>query len=84
VAGAVVKLRREPSLSLDRARMAALAAAIVIGLQLAADYWAFLYVAWVVPLIGCSVLSECALIEAAPEPSTQVAGRLEPAGAVAA
>ena len=39
------------------ARMAALCAAILIGLQLAADYWAFLYLVWVMPLIGLSVLS---------------------------
>ena len=38
--------------------MAALCAAILIGIQLSADYWAFLYLAWVIPLIGVSVLSE--------------------------
>jgi Glycosyltransferase family 87 len=55
VAGAVVKLRREPVLARDRARMAALTAAILIGLQLAADYWAFLYLVWIMPL-ACSAL----------------------------
>lgn len=55
IAGAAVKLRQEPELGRDRARMAALTAAILIGLQLAADYWAFLYVVWVVPL-ACSAL----------------------------
>jgi hypothetical protein len=50
VAGAVVKLRRESALARDRARMAALTAAVLIGLQLAADYWAFLYLVWVMPL----------------------------------
>jgi len=55
IAGAVVKVRQEPALAQDRTRMAALAAAILIGLQLAADYWAFLYLVWVVPL-ACSAL----------------------------
>ena len=52
VAGAVMKLRREPELARDRARMAALTASVLIGMQLAADYWAFLYLVWVVPLIS--------------------------------
>ncbi len=38
--------------------MAALAAAILIGLQLSADYWAFLYLAWIVPLVGLSLLAD--------------------------
>jgi hypothetical protein len=36
--------------------MAALSAAILIGLQLAADYWAFLYLVWVMPLVCLSLL----------------------------
>ena len=56
IAAAVVKLRLEPELAQDRARMAALVAAILIGLQLSADYWAFLYLAWIMPLVGVSLL----------------------------
>jgi hypothetical protein len=55
IAGAAVKLRQDPELGRDRTRMAGLVAAILIGLQLAADYWAFLYLVWVVPL-ACSAL----------------------------
>jgi hypothetical protein len=55
IAGAVVKLRQEPDLARDRVRMAALTASILIGLQLAADYWAFLYLVWMVPLV-CAAL----------------------------
>lgn len=55
IAAAVVKLRREPELARDRARMAALSASILIGMQLAADYWAFLYLVWIVPLV-CGAL----------------------------
>jgi hypothetical protein len=83
IAAAVVKLRQQPELARDRARMAALTAAILIGLQLAADYWAFLYLVWFVPLIACSVLARGEVAAPAPEPSTQLAGRLEPAGAPA-
>lgn len=56
-AAGAVRLRRDPTLAGDRARIAALAAAILIGLQLAADYWAFLYVVWVTPLIALSILA---------------------------
>jgi hypothetical protein len=55
IAGAVVKLRREPELARDRARIAALSASVLIGMQLAADYWAFLYLVWIVPLV-CGAL----------------------------
>ncbi|MBV9802808.1 MAG: hypothetical protein JO130_06445 [Solirubrobacterales bacterium] len=58
IAGAVVKLRREPDLARDRARMAALSASILIGLQLSADYWAFLYLVWMVPLVCYALYAE--------------------------
>jgi Glycosyltransferase family 87 len=57
IAAAVIALRRDPALAEQPARMAALMAAILLGLQLSADYWAFLYVAWVAPLIVLSLLS---------------------------
>ena len=58
IAAAVVRLHLEPSLARDRARMAALTAAILVGLQLSADYWAFLYLAWIVPVVGVSLLAD--------------------------
>ena len=58
IAAAVVKLRLEPTLAGDRTRMAALTAAILIGLQLSADYWAFLYLAWIMPMVGVSLLAD--------------------------
>ena len=57
LAAGAVRLRQEPALAEDRQRMAALAAAVLIGLQLVANYWAFLYVVWFVPLVALSVLS---------------------------
>jgi hypothetical protein len=58
IAASAVKLRLEPALANDRPRMAALTAAILIGLQLSADYWAFLYLAWFVPTVGVSLLAD--------------------------
>jgi len=83
IAAAMIKLRQEPDLARDRARMAALSAAILIGLQLSADYWAFLYLAWVLPLAVVSLLADsrasaqaveaCLAIGAAPEPPAAIA-----------
>jgi hypothetical protein len=64
IAAAVVVLRRDPGLADQPARMASLMAAILIGLQLSADYWAFLYLAWVVPMVVLSLLSETADVRA--------------------
>jgi hypothetical protein len=58
IAAAAVKLRQQPDLARDRARMAALTASILIGLQLAADYWAFLYLVWIVPLACAALYSD--------------------------
>jgi hypothetical protein len=57
IAAAVVRVRQTPELACDRARMAALAAAILIGLQLSADYWASLYVVWIAPVLCASLLA---------------------------
>jgi hypothetical protein len=56
IASGALKLRRDPEWGQDLTRVAALAGAVLIGLQLAADYWAFLYVCWVLPLLCISVL----------------------------
>lgn len=65
IAVAVVKVRREPDLALDRNRMAALTAAILIGLQLSASYWAFLYLVWVVPLVSCALFADVTVLQPA-------------------
>jgi hypothetical protein len=61
IAAAMVRLRRAPQQAEDRGRMAALSAAILIALQLVANYWAFLYVVWVVPLVVVSLLADRSL-----------------------
>ena len=57
IAAAVIAVWREPWRAADSRLMAATSAAVLIGLQLAADYWAFLYVVWVVPLLCVSLLA---------------------------
>ena len=64
IAGAAVRVGRDPELGADRARVAALAAAILLALQLVADYWAFLYVVWLVPLLAVSLLTQDARVSA--------------------
>jgi hypothetical protein len=64
VAGATVRTWREPTLMDDPARLAALAGAVLLGLQLSGHYWTYLYLAWAVP---CVVL---ALLADAPRPAT--------------
>jgi hypothetical protein len=44
---------------LDRARVAALTGAALIALQLVSNYWSFLYLSWIVPLVGMSLLADC-------------------------
>ena len=65
--------------------MAALSAAILIGLQLTAEYWAFLYLVWVVPLAGVSLLADPGAAAAQPDRAHAAVGRPpEPAPAMAA
>ncbi|MDQ6816417.1 MAG: hypothetical protein M3018_03285 [Actinomycetota bacterium] len=68
IVAAVIRLRADRTLATDRARVAALSAAILIGLQLSAAYWTFLYLTWVLPLLCISVLGTTA-------PSAEHAGR---------
>jgi hypothetical protein len=70
IAVACVTLRREPRLARDRTRIAALAAAILIGLQLVADYWAFLYVVWFVPFVCVALFGSELAPARAPAPAT--------------
>ncbi len=83
ITAAVVRLRQTPELARDRSRMAALAAAILIGLQLAADYWAFLYLVWIAPVLCASLLADPRAPELGAEPVAQVSGQLQPAASLA-
>ncbi|HTU85491.1 MAG TPA: glycosyltransferase 87 family protein [Solirubrobacteraceae bacterium] len=57
IAVGALALWRDPGLADEPRRVAAICASVLIGLQLAADYWAFLYVVWVVPALCVSVLA---------------------------
>ncbi len=57
IAGGALRLRRDGALARDRVRVGLLFAVVLIGLQIAADYWSFLYLAWFVPLV-CLALCE--------------------------
>jgi hypothetical protein len=82
IAAVTWRLRREPALAGDPVRLAALSGAILIGLQLAADYWAFLYLAWLVPLLCLSVLRRESATEVQAG-ALALPGALVPAAAVA-
>lgn len=56
VVGAAVRLRRDGALASDRRRLAALCAAVMIGLQLSASYWTYMYLAWALPGLMLSLL----------------------------
>jgi hypothetical protein len=81
IATAAVMLWRRPALAGERPRMAALAAAILIGLQLSADYWTFLYIAWVLPLLSLSLLSGAVV---GPEPAIETTPAAAPRSTAAA
>lgn len=57
VAGATVRVWRDRALAADPARLAALAGAVLLGLQLAGNYWTYLYLAWVLPCVALSLLA---------------------------
>ena len=83
IVGAALRLRRDAVLAADRLRMAALTAAIMIGLQFAADYWAFLYLVWFAPLVGLSLLADVSAgAHAAARTAAVPGGSLEPAPAI--
>jgi hypothetical protein len=63
IAGATVRVRRDAELANDPMRLAALAGAVLLGIQLTGNYWTFLYLAWVVP---CAIVG---LLADAPAPA---------------
>ncbi|HEX5146511.1 MAG TPA: glycosyltransferase 87 family protein, partial [Conexibacter sp.] len=78
VAAATVRARRDPALAEDPARLAALAGAVMLALQLSGNYWTYLYLAWAIPCIVVSLLATTP--HSAPQPVAARSGRtLEPA-----
>jgi hypothetical protein len=61
---AVLRLRADPSAREDLVRMSALAGALLLGVQLAANYWTWSYLPWVLPFLLVALLTaECAHAE---------------------
>ncbi len=58
IAALTVRFHRAPELLEQRERLAAAAGAVLIAVQLAAYYWAFLYLVWVLPLFVLTVLGQ--------------------------
>lgn len=57
IAGASVHVWSDRTLAADPRRMAALGAAILLAVQLAANYWSYTYLAWVFPLLALALLT---------------------------
>ncbi len=53
---AVARMRADPSLRRDVVRLGALAAALLLGVQLSADYWTWSYLPWVFPFLAAALL----------------------------
>jgi len=58
IAAATVRARRDPAFAADPARLAALAGAVLLGVQLCGNYWTYLYLAWALPCVVLSLLAE--------------------------
>jgi hypothetical protein len=58
IALAVIQVWRDRTLAADPQRLAALAAAVLLGVQLAANHWSATYLAWVFPLVAVALLSD--------------------------
>jgi Glycosyltransferase family 87 len=56
--GAVIRIRRDRVLSEDRGRIAGIAAAALLGLQISGNYWDYTYLVWAFPLIALSLLAQ--------------------------
>ena len=56
IALAAIQVWRDRTLAADPRRMAALAAAVLLGGQLAANHWSATYLAWVFPFVALALL----------------------------
>jgi hypothetical protein len=75
IAAFALHLFLRPALALERERMAAAAGAVLIAAQLVTDYWAFLYLVWVVPLLALTLLG-APVAQTASDVATEKAPRI--------
>ena len=57
LAGACVCIRNDDELASDLTRVAAIAGAVLLGIQVSANYWNYMYLVWVLPFLVLSLLS---------------------------
>jgi hypothetical protein len=57
VASAALRLRADSSIRGDLVRLGALAAALLLGVQLSANYWVWSYLPWVFPLLAVALFA---------------------------
>jgi hypothetical protein len=70
VAGAAVKLRRDARLADDPTRLAALFGAVLLGAQIAASFWNYMYLVWALPFLILALFprpAEGALVAGSPK-----------------
>jgi Glycosyltransferase family 87 len=58
LAGACVRVMRDDELAMDLGRIAAVAGAVLLGIQISANYWSYMYLVWVLPFVLLSLLRE--------------------------
>jgi hypothetical protein len=51
VAGAAIRLRRDAPLAGDITRVAGLFGAVLLGAQIAASFWNYMYLVWALPFL---------------------------------
>jgi hypothetical protein len=71
VLASAVRVWRDREMAADPKRIAALGAAILIGVQLAANYWTYVYLPWLFPLVAVALLCERSAQPAAREPAAE-------------
>jgi hypothetical protein len=54
---AVMRMRSDESMREDLVRLSALAGALLLGVQLAANYWTWSYLPWVFPFVAVALLT---------------------------
>jgi hypothetical protein len=57
LAGACVRLRGDDVLAGDLTRVSAIAGAVLLGVQVSANYWSYMYLVWVLPFLVLSLLN---------------------------
>jgi len=63
IAAATVRVWREPSFAGDISRIAAVSAAVLLGIQISANYWNFMYLVWAFPFVVMSLLGAGQVIQ---------------------